>query len=81
MPQGYEPDHETFEADYYSHRQYPGMAFYVLGWEVGPEEDVEWSGLEARTGKVLAVMVGDDYRHRCDPDDLEPLPREDFCGV
>jgi hypothetical protein len=36
--------------------------------------------METRTGMVLAVMIGDDHRHRVDEEDLEPLPREDYCG-
>jgi len=76
----YEEDNNTFPADNYRARQYPGIAFYVLGWETEPDEDTEWSGYETRTGQVLAVMVGDDRRHAFDPDDLTPLAREEFCG-
>ena len=76
----YEEDNETFPSDYYAHARYPGVAFYILGWETRPDEDTEWTGIEERTGKVLAVMVGDDYRHRCDPEDLTPLDRAAFCG-
>jgi hypothetical protein len=80
MQPNYETDDATFPADAYSVRQYPGVAFYVLGWQTEPDDDTEWSGIEARTGRVLAVMIGDDYRHSLDPDDLEPLPREEYCG-
>ena len=76
----YEEDAETFPSDYYSVRQYPGVAFYVLGWETKPDEDTEWSGYEVRTGRVLAVMVGDDHRHSLDEDDLTPLKRSKFCA-
>jgi hypothetical protein len=75
----YEEDAERFPADHYTVRQYPGVAFYVLGWETEPDEDTEWSGYEVRTGRVLAVMVGDDYRHSIDPDDLAPLAEDGFC--
>lgn len=80
MKRKYESDSETFPADAYRVAHYPGVAFYVLGWETEPNEDTEWSGYEVRTGRVLAVMVGDDYRHSVDPEDLEPLPRAEYCG-
>jgi hypothetical protein len=76
----YEDDDETFSADAYRHARMTGVAFRILGWETEPDEDTDWSGCENRTGRVLAVMVGDDYRHRCDPEDLTPLPREEYCG-
>lgn len=78
--QNYEEDGATFGADYYQVAQYPGVAFYVLGWETEPDEDTEWSGYEARTGRVLAVMVGDDHRHALDPEDISPLARSKFCA-
>ena len=79
--QNYEPDDETFRADAYSISGWgAGIAFYVLGWETEPDEDTEWTGVEARTGRVLAVMVGDDMRHRVDPEDLTPLDRGAYCG-
>jgi hypothetical protein len=76
----YEEDAETFTADYYQHARYPGVAFYVRGWETEPDEDTEWTGQEVRTGKVIAVMVGDDHKYRYDPDDLTTLERSAFCG-
>jgi hypothetical protein len=75
----YEADAESFPAVAYSVRGYRGIAFYVLGWETGPDEETEWSGFESRTGRVLAVMVGDDHRHSVDPDDVEPIDPESFC--
>jgi hypothetical protein len=80
MRKHYESDDATFNADAYRVRGYGGVAFYVLGWETEPDEDTEWSGMETRTGNVLAVMVGDDYRHSVEPEDLEPIAREDYCG-
>ena len=56
------------------------MAFYVLGWETEPTEDTEWDGIEVRTGKVIAVMVGDDYKHRVEESDLSRIEREEYCG-
>ena len=76
----YEIDDDTFNAEAYRVRQYPGVAFYVYGWETEPDADTEWTGLEVRTGRIVAVMVGDDRRHSLDPDDVEPLPREEYCG-
>lgn len=76
----YERDDEAFPSEAYKVRQYPGIGFWVLGWETQPTEDTEWSGLEERTGRVLAVMIGDDYRHSVDPEDLEPIEREEYCG-
>ena len=79
MRRHYEQDDKSFPADSYAVRQYPGVAFYVLGWETEPDEDTEWSGYEVRTGNVLAVMIGDDYRHSVDPEDITPLEESDFC--
>lgn len=76
----WEDDDATFSADAYSVRQYPGIAFRVYGWETEPDEDTVWSGIENRTGRVIAVMVGDDCRHSVDLEDITELPREDYCG-
>ena len=78
---GYESDDETFAAEAYTVSGWGrGIAFYVLGWETEPDEDTEWSGIEERTGRVLAVMVGDNERHSVDPDDITPLEREAYCA-
>jgi len=77
---GYERDDEAWSAEAYTVRGYRGIAFGVLGWETEPDEDTIWTGQEVRTGRVLAVMVGDDHKHSVDPDDLKPLAREDYCG-
>ena len=76
----YEKDDETFPADAYKVRGYGGIAFYVLGWETEPDADTEWSGYETRTGRVLAIMVGDDRKHSLDPEDLTPIARGAYCG-
>lgn len=82
MKKHYESDAIEFPPDArYSVRQYRGIAFYVLGWETEPDEDTEWSGYESRTGRVLAVMVGDDYRHSVDPADLTPIADTDYCAI
>jgi hypothetical protein len=77
----YEEDAGAFPAEHYRVRQYAGVAFRVYGWETEPDADTEWSGYEVRTGKVVAVMVGDDHRHIIDREDLTPLDEDDFCHV
>lgn len=46
---------------------YGGIAWYLVGYE---SRDV-----------VRAVMVGDDREFLVNVDDLEPIAREDYCGV
>jgi len=77
---GYESDDAHFNAAAYAVADYPGIAFAVYGWETEPDEDTEWSGYEARTGRVVVVMVGDDRRHVVDEADLAPLDRAAYCG-
>jgi hypothetical protein len=76
----YEIDKDTFNADAYREKRGASVAWTVLGWETVPDEDTEWSGYEYRTGRIVAVMVGDDSKHTFDPDDLIPLSREEYCG-
>ena len=77
----YEEDPTTFSADAYRVRGYHnGVAWWVWGWETVPTEDTEWDGIEARTGRVVAMMVGDDQRFTFDPADLTPLDRAEYCG-
>jgi hypothetical protein len=76
----YESDNAHFSADAYTVKGYRGIAWYVLGWEIEPTEDTEWDGIEERTGKIVAVMVGDDRRFVFDADEITALPREDYCG-
>jgi hypothetical protein len=73
-----------------------GVAFYLIGyaqeWEpstalfVDDETGEEWEE-ETEEGEwvdnvthVRAVMVGDDYEHIVDVDDLTPLGENDYCG-
>lgn len=51
----------------------------MLGWEVEPDEDTEWTGIENRTGLVLAYMIGDDRVYEFDADDLIAIDEEDYC--
>ena len=76
----YETDDKTFSADAYRAKGYDGVAWYVYGWETEPDEDTEWTGIEERTGRVIAVMVGDDRRFIFDTDDLTPLADDEYCG-
>lgn len=69
-----------FSADAYTVAGYRGIAWYVLGWETEPDEDTEWSGIENRTGRLVAIMVGDDRRFTFDPEELTALDREAYCG-
>ena len=59
---------------------YKGVSCYILGAETEPDGDTEWSGYEVRTGRLVAVMVGDDHKFTCDPEDISPLSREEYCG-
>ena len=77
---GYECDDATFSADAYAVDGHKGIAWAVLGWETEPDEDTEWSGYEVRTGKVVAVMIGDDRRFSVEFDDVHPLDRKAYCG-
>ena len=75
----YESD-TAFDNKTYRMRGYNGIAFYVLGWQTEPDEDTEWSGIENRTGSLLAVVVGDDHKYIVEPDDLTELDEAEFCN-
>lgn len=78
-------DGEDFDAEFpaeaYTVKHYRGIAWRAYGYEVEPNEDTEWSGLEERTGRVVCVMIGDDHRFSFDPLDLTPLGELDYCAV
>jgi hypothetical protein len=76
----FESDDATFTADAYTVRGYRGIAFYVRGWEIEPDEDTEWTGIEPRTGQIVVTMIGDDHRYVVDPADIAPLEREAYCA-
>ena len=76
----FEVDDKTFPAETYSVAGYRGIAWYVYGWETQPTEDTEWDGIEERTGRIIAVMVGDDRRFTFEPDELTPIPDLDYCA-
>jgi hypothetical protein len=75
-----ESDDAHFSADAYTVKGWRGVAYRVLGWETTPDDDTEWTGEEQRTGRVVVVMIGDDHRETIDPEDLQPLEREAYCG-
>ena len=79
MRHNYERDDEKFSADAYKADGWSGIAWVVLGWETEPDEDTHWSDIEQRTGKVVAVMIGDDRHFVFDADELTPLEPESFC--
>ena len=58
---------------------YKGVAFHAYGWHTEPDEDTHWSGYSVRTGNLIMVMVGDDFPHQIDPDDVSPIPDSDYC--
>jgi len=76
----YEIDETTFPAEAYTVKGSRGVAWRVYGWETEPTEDTEWDGIEARTGKVVCVMVGDDQRFAFDPEELTPLDDLAYCA-
>lgn len=77
----YEEDDKTFDAPAYAVDGYDGVAWYVMGWELEPDEDTEWTGIEERTGRVVCKMVGDDRRFVFELEEIHPLDRGDYCGV
>ena len=56
------------------------VAWHVLGWQTEPDEDTHWSGCENRTGQLVCRMVGDDAHHLYEPEDIEKMEREEYCG-
>lgn len=76
----YEIDDKAFPAEAYTVTGYRGIAWRVYGWEVAPTEDTYWSGIEERTGRVVAVMVGDSTRYTFEPGELTPLNDLDYCA-
>ena len=75
----YEEDDKTFNHNAYSITGWKGIAWTVLGWETEPDKDTEWSGFERRTGKIVAVMIGDDRLFSFDQDEITPLKDTEYC--
>ena len=80
MRVNYESDTPDLYPDAVQINGHSGIAWYVLGWETEPDEDTDWTGIENRTGQLACVMVGDDNHWLFDPDDIQTLAREDYCG-
>lgn len=68
-----------FEATY-TVDGYGGVAFRATGYEEVADEDTEWTGYLARTGLVVAHMVGDDRDFTFEVEDFTRLDEEDYCG-
>jgi hypothetical protein len=58
-----------------------GIAFYYASPQEVDDEDTVWTGQRVRTGFVIMVMVGDDYKHVTDPEDVQPIGEDDYCHV
>ena len=78
--EAFEEGDKLYEVESVVSNDYGGVAIIPYGWQTEPDEDTEWSGTEVRTGFVVCVMVGDDRFFSQDPELLEPLKREDYCG-
>jgi DMSO/TMAO reductase YedYZ molybdopterin-dependent catalytic subunit len=70
-----------YTADAHCVKGWRGVAWHILGWETEPDSDTEWSGVENRTGRLVARMVGDDKHFSFDPQDVTPIEREEYCGA
>ena len=81
MKPNYEIDNDRWPDDAYFVQGFNGVAMRVMGWETQPDEDTVWDGLEKRTGMVICIMVGDDYRHIVDPDDISEMDPLSYCHV
>lgn len=70
---------DEYQAEAYSVADYPGVAFYVRGWETQPDEDTDWSGCEDRTGNLVVTMIGDDRKFSVDPAEVSAIADDAFC--
>jgi hypothetical protein len=66
-----------FDAVYRTERK--DVAWQLIGWEIEVDETTKWSGFEARTGRVVAVMVGDDKRFVFEPTELVRITEDSYC--
>ena len=71
---------------------YGGVAFYFAGQQNETKQVVEWyeddpdctwlvDTEEVATGMVYMIMVGDDYKHVIDPEDVAIIDPESYCHV
>ena len=77
----------------YSVKHMPGIAFYLVGYVTEWQEYVvdvyddyddvfiltDFEEVEDRN-RVIAIMVGDDYKHIVDVDDLTKIDDDDYCS-
>jgi len=59
---------------------WPAVAVWIAGEETEASEETHWDGIEEPTGRLLVVMVGDDYRHAVDPEELSVIEELDYCA-
>lgn len=77
---------ETFDAlglgleRAYAVRGHEGVAWHVIGAEIEPDADTDWTGYEVATGRITAVMIGDDSVFAFDPADISPIEDDAYCS-
>jgi hypothetical protein len=79
MRRNYEKEKGEFPGAYAVKGWGKGIAWRVLGWETEPDDDTEWTGIENRTGRIVAVMIGDDRHFSVDPDDVKAIEEGSYC--
>lgn len=57
-----------------------GIAWRATRFEMTDDEDTEWTGIQVRTGNIIAHMIGDDKDFSFTPDDLTPISDDDYCS-
>lgn len=57
-----------------------GIAWHVIGPEIEPDSDTEWSGYERATGRVCMVMIGDDRLFAFDPAEVRAIDDLAYCA-
>ena len=70
-----------YQADAYRIDGWHGIAWHILGWEIEPDKNTEWNGYKNRTGKLVAVMIGDDRHFSVNTDDVSELHENEYCCV
>jgi hypothetical protein len=57
-----------------------GMSWRIVGPEIEPDGDTEWSGYERATGRVCMVMIGDDAVFTFDPAEVRAIDDLAYCA-
>lgn len=68
--------------DRYKVEGYGGVAFYFAGQQmvgVFDEYGDSYPEDDEPTGMVYMIMVGDDYKHVVDPEDVIKIDDDDYC--